>query len=232
MIKKLILGLAVAAMLSPACASASLVMLMFSGADSVVVIDDMLSGSSSSTGVWNSTHDDTDLSDGTVTFNGMIGDFTVNATVGNSQPAIGANTLSLTSVNISGGSAGTMELYLLDTDFADNGFTFNSQVGGTTGGTVSFITAYNGLNDESSFTPLFNWVTAGVDESFEYSTDSPNMVAGNLAYSMLVGVQITHDSAGDFTGFHARLSQVPEPTSLLAWSALLIAACPLRRRRK
>ncbi len=209
------------------------------GAD-VVVLDDLAAGAESDTGSWTSTIGDTPNDAGQVQFNGSVGSFDVNVTTGLSSPTIGNNTLQLASVNVSG-APGTLELWLIDTDFVDNTWTFNTQFGGTTTGTVSFASFVDADNEEGSFDHGYVFAPGDALEfespfasngAFNFNESSDNIVAGDDSFSLALGVLIQHDDADDITGFSARLSQVPEPGALAVWSVLAMGMLLPKRRRK
>ena len=209
------------------------------GAD-VVVLDDLASGAVSDTGSWTSTIGDTSSDAGQVQFNGSVGSFNVNVTTGLSSPTIGNNTLQLNSVSVSG-APGTLELWLIDTDFVDNTWTFNTQFGGTTTGAVSFASFVDADNREGSFDSEYVYAPGvaleyeapyASDGVFSFNESADNIVAGDDSFSLALGVLIEHDDAGDVTGFSARLSQVPEPGALAVWSVLAMGMLLPKRRRK
>ncbi len=202
----------------------------------VIVIDDMASGGVSSSGFWTSTVSDTNSEAGVVSFTGAIGNFTANITTGISKPKIGPNRIELTSVQVSGGGldGGELRIILIDTDMSDNGYTFYSEITGTTTHYVDLI--YSGVDTENGEHPAsFQMVSTqmGLEDTFSYDASGPNMAAGNSGFSMAIAAAVRHSGEADVSSFNASFSQVPEPSTIMIWSTLgCMALVGVTRRRR
>ena len=139
---------------------------------------------------------------GVVTFIGAVGNWTVNVTTGGDFSQPGQAVLDLSSLNAvrTGRGASTMTISLTETGLTDPaivGASGNTQVGGTTDGTVSFNTYFNGVQVAS----MAGWGTAsfgGLD------TTNP--------FSLTNEAKIAQSGAG-VTSFDM-VTTVPEPVTL------------------
>jgi hypothetical protein len=235
MFKRFVLCAALVALISVGSrsADASLIMVLndlsTAGAD-VVIIDDSLAGTVSSTTAW--TSNTTDVIGAGVPdfmlFSGTVGGFTVIATTGTSE----TNGIGLDSVSVSSTSGGAIDILLIDTDFIDNGFafltSFNILAGGV--GTVIGQSGYDDGNSEGSYAGdgsgfSLLWPGAIIETEFMTSTSannpfmgwSPDGVSGS--YSMFLAARITHTGAGT-TQWSSLLRQIPEPGSLAVWALI------------
>ena len=170
---------------------------------------------------------------GVVVFSGSIGVFDVSVTTGLGFPFQGGLTqpsLTLDSINVSGGGAGILTVKLTQTDLLgpSQGDATLTTSGSTDGSMFvqSFVDSSNAAFGDDDLTG-----TLGIysNESFEGSTFGTTDVTPT--YSASIIAQITHDDANDLTSFVARYNVVPEPGSLalIGVGALLVAH---RRRRR
>lgn len=204
---------------SPQQAEAALVLELESGASSVSVIDNGVG--------------DLDLTVGSVTFNGSVGDFDVNVSTGTSKPVIGSASnprLSLNSVNVSSASTGSIEIRVTDTDFSGPvgpGVPTLLDFGGTTNGSVGIDAFVDTSNTEFGTATSAGSIAPIATTPFD-DTDS-ELVSLTAPFSATLVAVVTHDNAGDVTSFNGQL-YVPEPGSL-ALIAIGAGMVAYRRRR-
>jgi hypothetical protein len=215
------------------CANASLILGLTDGSTSVIVIDDSPSATLSSGGSWTSTTADSNATAGVVSFSGSIGSFVVNVTTGISKPLIGATSIDLNSVNVSGGS-GTLRMFLIDTDFfASLAGTrvVQGSIGGTTTGSVNY--AIGGVLDSNAETGFSALTSLGPFSGGAFSGIDYGSAFVSGLFSMAMQIEITHTGAGNITSFDSMLQVIPEPGSLAVWALIggLGLVCGRRRRR-
>ena len=171
---------------------------------------------------------------GAVTFIGSIGSFSINnVTTGLSKPVLGSATLpflDLNSVDVSG-SAGTLTISFSDNFFGLTPGDVTANIGGTTGGTVSYSTfadASNLLFGKS--TPL---TSQGPFGGPAFSGTSFADLGLLSPFSLTQEVVITHASGVRATSFNAELKAqgVPDGGSTVGLLGLALVGLESLRRR-
>jgi hypothetical protein len=173
--------------------------------------------------------------DGIVIFSGGLGNWIWNIASGFSKPAIGsavAPELDLNSVNLSSsGPAGTVNIWLTDTDFSAQTSLANmmAAIGGTTSGSINYRTfmdagntAFGTTTELTNLSSLSGWA---------FSSSAGNVFSSPNPYSLTLLVSITHDASWlpQISSFDAAV-KVPEPGPLLLLgTGLLIAGFAWRR---
>lgn len=177
----------------------------------------------------------TDLDDnGAVLYIGSIGDWILNITIGVADPYIGDNNssrLDLSSLNVTGSSesGGSLYISLTDTDnnvpIGDTGFSID--VGGTTGGSISFQSYVDSGNTPfGTGTLLYD---TGILSGGAFSTTGNGSVTVDGPYSITTIATIVHGDGWSLTGFNHGV-EIPEPGSLaLLGIGLLGLAFGIRR---
>lgn len=214
-----------------ACTSAAradLILTLSSGTSSVVVIDESLAGTLSSAGSFTSTSADSLAGAGIIGYSGAVGGFIVNVTTGISKPLIGPYAIDLNSVSVSG-TAGTLTIGLIDTDFVVPGnglYTLLSELGGATDGIVGSATG--GALDSNAEIGFSADTLQGPFGAGPFSGADRADVFLNGSFSLNTVVTITHSGAGQITSFNHKLSVVPEPGSC---AVLFVVTCLFGLRR-
>ena len=177
---------------------------------------------------------DDDL-DGWVTFMGTLGNFSVNVTTGLTKPEIGSADwpyLDLNSVNVSQGT-GTLTIMWTDTGFTNASAigAFESRIGGTTDGTLSFQAYLDTSNAEFGMTTPLSDLGPFIDGAFsdEY------LWSGSFdeqPYSITLVATIIHDGAVQVTSFDASVKAVPIPATLLLFGSGLFGLVGIRRKMR
>lgn len=208
--KKTLLLLAAASILAGQTSVHAAASLFISdGINSITVADGSANDSSSLVGV--------------VTYNGLLdasSPWSINITTGISKPALGSSLIpfmDLSSVNVSSSGGGTLTV-----EFSDNGFgpllpgSFTSEIGGSTGGSVTYNTYYDLGNT------LFAKTTPTANLSFDDTPFSGAAVAGRPAggtVSLTLQTIVTHTGT-EVTSYNALLydatvrPSVPEPSTV------------------
>ena len=157
---------------------------------------------------------------GAVTFSGPLGVFVVNVTTGVSYPLLGSPTtpeMSLSSLNLTSTSGGTLTVSLSQVNFATSGqVTFLANLGGAavTDGPAASISydTFLGSNNQlfSTSTPL-----TGIDVTGGAFSGSDTATVNTTAnYSLTQVATFNLPGASDLISVTAAL-QVPEPATLL-----------------
>jgi hypothetical protein len=196
--------------------------------------------------VEDNTAGDLNLDAGVVVVSTTIASWIVNVTTGISKPILGnadAPYLELNSVNVTSTAGGTLTIRVTDTDFTSvNGALspagFESLIGGTTHGTLTYKTYVDGTNAEFGTQHLVS--SLGPFSGGAFSDTSVDYVpaSGSLSspFSATIEVQVTHASGtGTATSFDAEFVGLPEPAGLAVWSVLAgigIGAMVLVRRKR
>lgn len=159
---------------------------------------------------------------GAITFIGPVGTWNINVTTGLTKPLLGSSiilTLDLSSVNLNSSGTGTLTIKFSDVDFSSlDTIPFNSLIGGTTTGLVTFQTFLgDGNNPFEKTTNLGSLVLSS--GAFSGSTNSSALTPSS-PFSLTEVLTITHFGTG-VTSLDAGVSPVPEPgTPLLLGSGL------------
>lgn len=162
--------------------------------------------------------------DGLLSFNGSLATSTwfVNVTTGISKPILGTEKvakLDLNSIDVSG-SAGTLQISLVDTDYnalSTSGFDYGLfNVGGTTDGSVAFEVYIDDANDLNPFDGIEVYSGSFGTGAFSDSVAPYTARLGSItdAFSMGIRATITHTNGGQVTSFDGDVKAVPEPTTL------------------
>jgi hypothetical protein len=207
------------AMTFPSIANATPVLQLSSGGVTITVADgDPLDANSSA---------------GVVTYLGPIGSWTMNVTTG--QTDLGSMTAPVFDLNSTDTSssgdivAADLVIMLSDTGFQGGALTtFNSTIGGTTSGTLTYKIYYG--------TGLFDLSNEIGDLSFSTNPFSGAVSVSGVTfqnYSLTQVVTISHPVGYVSSSFNAMLSNpVPEPSTLILFGSGLAGTCLFFRRRK
>lgn len=185
---------------------------------------------------------------GVVQYDGAIGDFNVQVTIGTSKPAIGTATnpilkISNTSINILNNNADTLTIEFSETGFIGSGqTTANSDIGGssavTGGGTLTVMDSFTafidptntifgqpGAGQVASIGPLSGPGFSGLDSG------TVDLGAGPVTYSITQKFVVTAGTPGSNLSFDAT-TQIPVPATFgMLGIALFGLGVALRRRR-
>jgi len=213
-------------------AQASFVLTLTSGADSVVVSDDQLSGVLTDSGLTTTAADGNITDPGLITYNASIGSFTVSVTTGVSDPVIGPGRLDLNSIEVSGG-AGTLDIGLTDTGYSGSASQYSMGFGGTTDGTLGFTFLYGTANQEfvGDVMSTVSGIT-GAGQTGAFGSETSAAVNTSDPYSLTILATIEHTGANQITSFDAIATPVPVPAAVWLFGSGLLGLVGVARRRR
>lgn len=174
-------------------------------------------------------------SDGLISYTGGYGNFSVVVTTGVSQPLLqDPAKIDLNSIEVSG-SAGTLYIWLTNTDFTAPVNELTADFGGTTQGDVSFEFSYDVANTEfggSIFASGDSASAATAGTAFSDSISAAVLPAS--PYSLTIFAEVEHTGGGQVTSFDALVTGTAVPLPAAAWlfgsSALALGAFRARRK--
>ncbi len=204
----------------------------------VIIVDDAAIGTSTTKGA--STHEDgAPASAGFVTFNGTVGSFSINVTTGISKPNLNPPQLHLDSVNVTGSSAGTIEIMLTDLGYTtpEPGVSrLRSQFSTTTDGTVHYWQYADPDNTEFSTSSNAVFVAGGPFEHGSFAETKLKQLTLTGPYSLTEVVRISHAQGGLVTSLDLEsqvlAGPIPEPATIALFAAGGACMMPLSRRRR
>lgn len=234
MLRNLMIAAAAAAMSFAFAGTANAALKLFlSDGVTTIVVEDQDFAPAAPVLIFDPTTADLNATAGIVSWNGTIGTWTVFATVGVTKPAIGSALdpqMDLFNAEVSGG-AGTLTVAVTDTGFLSVGtLNFNTEIGGTTDGTLSFSLFADTGNAEFGSAPA-DLVTSLGPFAGAFSASQNDQATMTAPWSMTAAATITHTAAGQVTSFDARI-KVPEPRTLALFGIGLLALGLLSRRRR
>lgn len=204
----------------------------YGGSFDVIVGDGLLAGSNTYNYI--TTADDDNGVTGAVTYIGSVGDnWVVNVSTGLTKPVLGSAynpVMDLASVNTSL-DAGVLNIYFTDTDFLDMYIPgFQVEFGGTTDGT-SQLTSYSDDWNWENYPQAYLTDSGILGPGAFASTEVASANINDSPYSLSMKWQIVHDGSGVTSG-DAKLSAVPEPTTMLLFGTGLLGLAGVARRRR
>jgi len=158
---------------------------------------------------------------GGVGYLGPVGVFNINVTTGFTTPLIGTPELPMLNLNSFGvsssGSGGTLTIMFTETGFGPIAApVFETRVGGTNRGTVSFNTYVNNTNTAFGTETLIG--SFGTNNAGAFSGSTSSIFSPSDPFSMTAVATINHGSGNKASSFGLNINVVPEPIS----SALFI----------
>jgi hypothetical protein len=177
------------------------------------------------------------VADGVITFNGSLGvgsPWMVNVITGISKPLLGSASnpsMHLNSVNVSTIGAGSLKIWMTDTDFGPNPSItgFNYGFGGITNGTVQLDVYADAANnkfgtgtDLGSLGPFSGGAFSGTGMGLFNDTDE---------YSLSMLVSISHGDGIKISSFDAEINPVPEPATMFLLGGGLIGLAGFGRKK-
>lgn len=174
--------------------------------------------------------------DGVINYSGGYGSFLVVVNTGVTVPSLSdPSKLQLNSIEVSG-AAGTLYVWLTNTDFTGAANELTADFAGTTGGggDVSLEFLYDTANTEfggSVFAAGDNTSAATGGAAFSDSISAAVLPAS--PYSLTIFATIEHAAAGQVTSFDALVSAAAVPLPAAAWlfgsSVLALGAFRVKR---
>jgi len=167
---------------------------------------------------------------GAITYSGSFGNWIANVATGFTKPLFPSDKphLDLNSVNLSSGgsSASTLTITFSDTGFVpgSNWNGFDSLIGGTTSGTVNFLSDFNDGSDQALASLGFG---SGAFSGSDYSGSTPTGT-----FSLREVVNIIHGAGIQSTSFNAEVFAAPETGALFLFGSGLIGLVGYRRVRR
>lgn len=173
---------------------------------------------------------------------GAIGAFKVVVATGTGVGSLipgGASAIDLNSVQVTTAAAGTLTLALTEIGLSSpiSSQTILSTIGGVVGSfaagnsTLTFNTYVDAANVAfATTTPVSSQSFTGAATPFAFSQSKTGVATGAL-FSETILVTI-NSAANSTTSFNALMTPVPEPASMLTFSAALAALGVVRRRRR
>lgn len=174
---------------------------------------------------------------GAVVFAGTVGDFFINVTTGVTKPVLGSAEvprLDLNSINVSGPTGAVLTIRFTETDFSSpSGYAdIFSAIGGTTAGSVQYLT-YASLTNDAFAEDILISDSGILSGPFVFSDMSTVAISGT--YSLTTVAIITHSGSGNQNSSFNAVVELPEPflaPPIILGTLLLSATMIARRRRK
>lgn len=170
----------------------------------------------------------TDDGDGVIFYNGGIGNWNVVVSTALSKPS--TSLPELMHLNVIALGYGTLDIELTDTDFTQAPTTLIANLGGVSGGALSF-NAYQDTSNTPFGTdnPIHSY-TAGIGA---FSDSSMTVVGPSGGYALTMLASITHTGTTAQSSSFDYVIKVPEPASLaLMGIGLLALGAFVSRRNK
>jgi hypothetical protein len=175
---------------------------------------------------------------GGVGYLGSVGAFNLTVTTGFVSPLVGMPELPLLNLNSIGvnssGSSGTLTIMFTETGFGPiTAPVFETMVGGTTRGNVSFNTYVDSTNTAFGTETLIGNLGTNVSGAFSGSTSA--IFSPSDPFSMTTVATITHGSGNKASSFGLSVNVVPEPISyalFIIGGAILGSRHYLTRRKQ
>jgi hypothetical protein len=203
-----------------------------------ITLDDGNDGVNLLTIVDQSASDENNLA-GLVQFNGFVGNWSTNISVGASYPTLGTISnpmLDLLSMNLDYASpyAGTIMVSVTDTyttfgalDADITGFV--AAIGGTTSGSVNFFANINGVELAVNWADMLKPGGGAFAGSQSLSLADFNFNSNDI-WDMTLTAVVSHQGPG-YTTFDASVAPVPEPATVLLFGVGLVGLVGYSRRK-